>query len=94
MINMENCHHSGGNSPAQPKDGKPDSNGAVSCCPLEVTVIQKWDTTALGIAAARDFVPSPDFDLLVTRFSEPAELAPSIWHSGRDTLLETHLLRI
>src|ERR1700722_19458220 len=52
MINMENCHHSGGPSPAQPKDGKPDSNNGVSCCPLEVTLIQKWDTTALGISPA------------------------------------------
>jgi hypothetical protein len=94
MINMENCHHSGGPSPAQPKDGKPNSNNGVSCCPLEVTLIQKWDTTALGIALAHDFVPSSDFDLLVPRFSEPVEFAPPILRSGRDTLLQTHLLRI
>jgi hypothetical protein len=94
MIDMGNCHHSGGTSPAQPKDGNPDSNKGVSCCPLEVTLIHKWDTTALGVAPAHDFVPSPDFDLLVPRFSEPVEFAPLILGSGRDTLLQTHLLRI
>jgi hypothetical protein len=94
MINMENCHHSGGTSPAQPKDGKPDSNKGVSCCPLEITLIQKWGSTLLGTAPSHDFVPSSDFDLLLTRFSEPAEFAPPILRGGRDTLLQTHLLRI
>jgi hypothetical protein len=94
MLNMESCHHSGGTSPAQPKDGKPDSNKGVSCCPLEITLIQKWDTTAPGIAPSHDFVSSSDFALLATGFSEPVEFAPPILCSGRDTLLQTHLLRI
>jgi hypothetical protein len=93
MLNMENCHHSGGTSPAQPKDGKPGSSNTVSCCPLEITLIQKWNPTPLGIAPAHDFVPSSGFDLLLPRFSEPGEFAPPILRSGRDTLLQTHLLR-
>src|SRR5437879_240016 len=44
MADMENCHHAGGNSSAPPSDRKPASNGPVSCCPLEITVNQKWDT--------------------------------------------------
>ncbi len=91
---MENCHHTGGNSSVPPKDRKPASNGPVSCCPLEITVTQKWDTTKLEIAPARDFVPSSDFRFEAVRFSGPVELVESVWRSGRDTLLETHLLRI
>jgi hypothetical protein len=94
MADMENCHHSGGNSSAPPNDRKPASNGPVSCCPLEITVTPKWDTTKPGIAPARDFVPSSDFHFEAIRFSGPVEFAESLWHSGRDTLLETHLLRI
>lgn len=94
MADMENCHHSSGNSSAPPNDRKPASNGPVSCCPLEITVTAKWDTTKLGIAPARDFVPSSDFHFEAARFSGPVEFAESLWHSGRDILLETHLLRI
>jgi hypothetical protein len=94
MADMENCHHTSGDSSVPPNDRKPASNGPVSCCPLEITVTQKWDTTKLGIAPARDFVPSADFHFEAGRFSGPVELAESIWRSGRDTLLETHLLRI
>jgi len=94
MADMENCHHSGGNSSVPPGDKKPASNGAVSCCPLEITLTQKWDSAALRIAPAPDFALSSYFHLEITRFSSPAEFAPSISHNGRETLLESHLLRI
>jgi len=94
MADMENCHHSGGNSSVPPDDKQPASNGAVSCCPLEITLTQKWDSAALRIAPAPDFALSSDFHLEITRFSSPAEFAPSISHNGRETLLESHLLRI
>ena len=94
MADMENCHHSGGNSSVPPGDKQPASNGALSCCPLEITVTQKWDTAKLRIAPAPDFALSSDFHFEITRFSSAAEFAPVISHKGRDTLLESHLLRI
>jgi hypothetical protein len=96
MADMESCHHSRGNSnsPALPSDRKPAPNGAVSCCPLEVTVNQKWDTAKLGTARALDFAPSSRFHFEGTRFSRLVKFPQPISHSGRDTLLETHLLRI
>jgi hypothetical protein len=93
MADMENCHHSGSNSSVPPGDKKPASNGAVSCCPLEITVTQR-DAAKLRIAPAPDFALSSDFHFDVTRFSSPAEFAQSISHNGRETLLESHLLRI
>jgi hypothetical protein len=94
MADMESCHHAGGSSSVPPSDRKPASNGALSCCPLEITVNQKWDATKLGIARSLDFATSSGFQLEIRRFSSLAEFAPSISHSGRDTLLQTHLLRI
>ena len=94
MADMQSCHHSGGDSSVPPNDKKPSSNGSVSCCPLEITVTPKWDATKLGIAPARSFVTVSDFHFEVARFSSPVGFAQPISHSGRDTLLETHLLRI
>jgi hypothetical protein len=94
MADMENCHHSGSNSPAPSNDRKPLSNGAVSCCPLEITVTQRCSTPTPGIDSAQDIALSSDFHFQLTRLSGLVELAQPISHSGRDTLLETHLLRI
>ena len=104
MAGMANCpHHSGGNAPAKPGPAKPDptkSNnpkrvpGGMSCCPVEVTVVSKPDTVRLEIAPAGNFVLAPDLRLTTIRFFHSLEFVPPAWHSGRDTLLETHLLRI
>lgn len=95
MAGMENCpHHSGGNSPAKPHDRKPVRGGGMSCCPVEVTVASKPDTTTLHIAPAPDFVLESHSSLVAMQFFHPPEFVPPVWHSGRDTLLETHLLRI
>jgi len=96
MADMENCphHHFGGSAPAKPKDGKPAPGGDMSCCPVEVTVAPKPDIANLGIALEQDFVLLANVDLVTTRFYRPAETIPLVSHSGRDTLLETHLLRI
>jgi hypothetical protein len=93
MADMESCHHSGGNSSVPPSDKKPASNGAVSCCPLEITVNQK-DAAKLGIARALEFTPSSGFHFEVTHYASLVEFPQPISHSGRDVLLETHLLRI
>jgi hypothetical protein len=95
MAGMENCpHHSGGNAPAKPNEPKPVRGGAMSCCPVEVTVTSKPDTVTLHVAPTSDFVLASDFTLATVRFFDSAEFVPPVWHSGRDTLLETQLLRI
>jgi hypothetical protein len=96
MAGMENCshHHFGGNAPAKPKDGNPAGGGAMSCCPVEVTVASKPDIAKLRITLAQNFVSLPNVDFVTTRFYHVPESVPLVPHSGRDTLLETHLLRI
>jgi hypothetical protein len=48
----------------------------------------------LSVTLMLDFVLPTNLALTTTLFSNPIELAPSIWHSGRDTLLQTRLLRV
>jgi hypothetical protein len=92
MADMESCQHSGSNSPAPPNDKKP--NTAVSCCPLEITITPKWSAPTPGAASPPDIALPPEFRFQPTRHSSLVELSQPIPHSGRDTLLETHLLRI
>ncbi len=96
MAAMENCphHHLAESAPAKPKDGKPAHGGNMSCCPVEVTVASKPDTAKLTITLLHVFVLPSDADLVTTRFYHAAERVPPVPHGGRDTLLETHLLRI
>lgn len=94
MADMEGCHHSSGRRPAPGKDKKPFPNSAVSCCPFEITLSQKWNPETTRAAASHDFVQPANFDLMDGGFSAMIESAPPIPHAGQDTLLETHLLRI
>ena len=94
MADMPNCpHHSGRNAPAKPRDQKP-ARGGMSCCPVEVTVASKPHPVTLHIAPASDFAPAPDFTLATIRIFHAVQFVPPVWHSGRDTILETQLLRI
>jgi hypothetical protein len=94
MADGEICHGFGGNSSLPPSDRKPVSNGPLSCCPLEVTVIQKWDTASLEIAPPQELAAALIFPFVLSRVFGSTEFAPPISHSGRDSLLATHLLRI
>jgi len=94
MADMEGCHHSSGQPSAPGKDKKPAPVGAVSCCPVEITLTQKWNPEATRAAVSHDFVQPANFDLMDSGFSAMIETAPPIPRTGRDTLLETHLLRI
>jgi hypothetical protein len=95
MANMENCpHHSSGNAPAKPNDPKHVPVGRMSCCPVEVTVTSKPDTATQRVEPASDFVLESDFSLVKIQFFHSVEFVPPVWHSGRDTILETHLLRV
>jgi hypothetical protein len=94
MADMQGCHHSSGHPSAPGKDKKPVPNGAVSCCPFEITLTPKWNPEARA-AVSHDFVRSANFDSSIDRgFSAFVETNPSNPNTGRDTLLETHLLRI
>jgi hypothetical protein len=93
MADMENCHHSSG-SPSAPTDQKRAPSNGTSCCPLETTVVQKWDSSAQKIELAHHVSLPVEPDLLVVRYYTAAEITPPVVHRGRDTLLETHLLRI
>lgn len=93
MADMANCPHHRGGSPARPGGDKPASGG-MSCCPVEVTVASKPDTVALHFAPAQHFVLNAGFRPAAVQVYHAVEPAPPVWHSGRDTLLETQLLRI
>jgi hypothetical protein len=94
MADMPNCpHHSGSSAPAKPHDGKP-VRGGMSCCPVEVTVASKPDTVTLHVAPASKFVLASDFTPVTIRVFHAADFVSPVLHSGRDTLLETQLLRI
>src|SRR5712691_2081431 len=94
MAEAETCRSSEGNSSVPPGDRKPFSNGSLSCCPLEVTVIRNWDIAKLQIVPPREFAPAPNFSFILSRSFGPAESVPPVSHTGRDTLLVTRLLRI
>ena len=105
MAGMANCpHHSGGSVPSKEGSAKPGSSkqdspkrvpgGGMSCCPVEVTVAAKPDTVRLEIAPAGGSPLARDLSLTPIRYFHAVEFVPPAWHSGRDTLLETHLLRI
>jgi hypothetical protein len=94
MAGMENCpHHSGGSTPAKPGDGKSEP-GRMSCCPLEITVATKPDPSALAMAPAQDFALASHFLLQPARSFPVEELTPPLFHNGRETLLQSRLLRI
>ena len=91
MVGMENCPHSGHHN--SKSDDKQTPTNSISCCPLEVTVASKPEI-AKQIAIAPDFVPVPNFDLAAPRIYFSEETASIVFHTGRDTLLKTQLLRI
>jgi len=94
MTNAEHCCHSGGKSPVKPSDGKSSPSHGMSCCPVEVTVAAKWDAATMAVVPPQHFILASDLDLTATRFYYSVETVSFVWHSGRDTLLETRLLRI
>jgi hypothetical protein len=95
MLAMPDCpHHSGGHAPAKPNAPKPSRGGAMSCCPVEVTVASKPCAFALRLAAAGDFVAASGFNLAAFPPLHSVIITAPVLHSGRDTLLATRLLRI
>jgi hypothetical protein len=84
------CHHGRGAS----SQNKPVAQ-TVSCCPLDATLMQKQDPVSRlrgqwSVAVLLLLVFHPSFPLS----ARDRENAPTVWHAGRDVLLQTHILRI
>lgn len=93
MAGIENCpHHSGSNVPGKSPGGSVP--GRMSCCPPEVTVAPKAHYAVPAIVVVASFVVASPLQLSASWFSSFVEFVPSVIHRGRDTLLQTHLLRI
>lgn len=94
MADMDCCNHESSSAPTN--DKKPSPHDSVSCCPLDarVTPTQKLNPPILGIAFKADTVSSREFHFAFALFCDRLVFAHAFWHSGRDTLLKAHVLRI
>jgi len=92
MADLPDCHHAG-NSSAPPRDNHSPSHSSLSCCPLETTVIVKTVVLPATSAVARDRFTAPDQGLHTAAF-RIAHRVPLFWQTGRDTLLNSRLLRV
>jgi hypothetical protein len=94
MADMDCCNHESSSAPTN--DKRPSPHDSVSCCPLDasVTPTQKLNPPILGIAFKADTVSSREFHFAFALFCDPLVFAHAFWHSGRDTLLKVHVLRI
>ena len=84
------CHHHHGTS-----DENKQGLQTLSCCPLDATLIQKQDSASSKIGhpyavVLMLFVLNPSFRLSASGGIDP----PSVYHAGRDVLLQAHVLRI
>jgi hypothetical protein len=93
MPDMDCCNHE--RSPSSPPSGKKPHHEAVSCCPLDarLTPAQKFAPPS-AIAFKSDLVSSTEFDLSFAPFRRAFQIDDALSHTGRDTLLKTHVLRI
>lgn len=94
MAGMANCPHVGHHSPAKPHGGKSAPAGGMSCCFLNANVPAKMRTPEPQLVAAHVAVPVAIFDVTPVWIHSAPALALPVIHQGRDTLLQTHLLRI
>ena len=84
------CHHHRGAS-----DKNNQGLQTISCCRLDATLIQKQDPVSSRSAHPYAavlvlFVFNSSFRLSAPRGTD----APTVWHTGRDVLLQAHVLRI
>jgi hypothetical protein len=66
----------------------------MSCCPVEVTLASKPQPVTLHVALTTHPLLIEDFTPATVRVFHATEFAPLLQHNGRDTLLQTQLLRI
>jgi hypothetical protein len=93
MPDMDCCHHE--KTPSDPATDKKPHHQAVSCCPLDarLTRAQKWGP-ASTIAFKSEPVSTTELDFPFALFRHSFAIDHALWHSGRGTLLKTHVLRI
>jgi hypothetical protein len=89
LAEMPSCHHSHSSPSSQQK--KQDSS-TVSCC-LPDAISQKT-ATDLNISAAYATTSGVAIDLADQPYALAENPLPARLHSGRQTILQTHLLRI
>jgi hypothetical protein len=84
------CHHGRGASEKSKQGAQ-----TVSCCPLDATLIQKQDPVSRlrgywSVAVLLLLAFHPSFPLSASN----GKNAPIVWRTGRDVLLQIHILRI
>ncbi len=94
MAGMASCPDAGHHRPAKPQDGKSVPGGGMSCCVLNVDVPTKMHAPVPQLTAAHMAIPSAIFDVNPAGTHSARELSVPVFHEGRDTLLQTRLLRI
>lgn len=94
MADMDCCSHENPSAPAGDKKSLPHES--VSCCPLDarVTPTQKLNAPVAGIAFKAAAISPDEFRFSFALFCDTPEFPHAFWHSGRDTLLKTRVLRI
>ena len=92
MPDMDCCNHD--KTPSGPATDKKPHHQAVSCCPLDAraTPAQKWGPALTAFKSEPVSTTELDFPFALFRHSFAIDHA--LWHSGRGTLLKTHVLRI
>jgi hypothetical protein len=93
MRDMDCCHHE--RTPSDPANGKKSHHEAVSCCPLDarLTPAQKFAPPS-AIAFKSDIVSPTEFNLPSALFRRSSLIDDALSHTGRHTLLKSHVLRI
>jgi hypothetical protein len=94
IAGMTNCPRAGHHAPANQQGGKHAPSGGMSCCFLELNVPTRTHAPQPQIVAAHVAVPVLIFDVTPVWTHSAPEFSPPVDHAGRDTLLQTHLLRI
>jgi hypothetical protein len=85
------CHH--GHNPANGPEK--NEHHSISCCPAETALIQKRNVGAPASAHLQVAVlVLPNFHLSDSIPANPSASPSTLWHSGRDVLLQVHVLRI
>jgi hypothetical protein len=94
MANMPNCPHAAHHGPANPQGRKRTPSGGISCCFLELNVPTRMQTPQPQLVTAHLAVPVAIFNVMPAWTHSAPEFSLPVDYAGRDTLLQTHLLRI
>ncbi len=94
MANMPSCPHAAHHGPANPQGGKRTPGGGISCYFLDLNVPTRRQTPQPQLVTAHLAVPVAILDVTPVWTHSAPEFSLAADHAGRDTLLQTHLLRI